>query len=47
MSEDRLVDRTRRDEDESESSIRPLILSDFIGQSRAKANLKVFIEAAK
>ncbi len=47
MSDDRLVDRQERGEDASEGSIRPLVLSDFIGQSRAKANLKVFIEAAK
>ncbi len=47
MNDERLVDRKQRDEDESEGSIRPLILSDFIGQSRAKANLKVFIEAAR
>ncbi|NNF77278.1 MAG: Holliday junction branch migration DNA helicase RuvB [Rhizobiales bacterium] len=47
MSDDRLVDRAERGEDATESSIRPLVLSDFIGQSRAKSNLKVFIEAAK
>ncbi|MCP5082933.1 MAG: Holliday junction branch migration DNA helicase RuvB [Alphaproteobacteria bacterium] len=47
MSDDRLVDRAERGEDASEGSIRPLVLSDFIGQSRAKSNLKVFIEAAK
>ncbi len=47
MSEERLVDRAERGEDASEGSIRPLVLSDFIGQSRAKTNLKVFIEAAK
>ncbi len=47
MSEDRLVEGAERGEDASEGSIRPLVLSDFIGQSRAKANLKVFIEAAK
>ncbi|MEM8687411.1 MAG: Holliday junction branch migration DNA helicase RuvB [Pseudomonadota bacterium] len=47
MSEDRLVEGAERGEDASEGSIRPLVLSDFIGQSRAKSNLKVFIEAAK
>ncbi len=47
MSDDRLVDQAEHGEDASEGSIRPLILDDFIGQSRAKSNLKVFIEAAK
>jgi len=47
VNDERLIDQKSRDEDESEGSIRPLVLSDFIGQSRAKANLKVFIEAAK
>ncbi len=47
MSEDRLVDRDGRPEDEIESSFRPLVLDDFIGQRQAKANLKVFIEAAR
>ena len=47
MSEERIVDRAERGEDATEGSIRPLVLSDFIGQSRAKSNLKVFIEAAK
>ena len=47
MSEDRLVDRQSSASDESESSFRPLVLDDFIGQRQAKANLKVFIEAAR
>ncbi|WP_137388167.1 Holliday junction branch migration DNA helicase RuvB [Rhodoligotrophos defluvii] len=42
----RLVDRAERDEDAGEGSLRPLKLEDFVGQSRAKANLRVFIEAA-
>jgi len=33
--------------DEAEMSLRPLTLGEFIGQTRACANLKVFIEAAK
>jgi Holliday junction DNA helicase RuvB len=45
---DRLVDSGGgRGEDPIESSLRPQRLNDFIGQSRAKANLKVFIAAAK
>ena len=47
MNDDRLVEGAERGEDATEGSIRPLVLSDFIGQSRAKSNLKVFIEAAK
>ncbi|MGI9373316.1 MAG: Holliday junction branch migration DNA helicase RuvB [Hyphomicrobiales bacterium] len=47
MSDERLVDRDGRPEDELEASFRPLVLDDFIGQRQAKANLKVFIEAAR
>ena len=32
---------------ESDSSLRPLVLDDFIGQAAVRENLKVFIEAAK
>lgn len=34
-------------EDDAEMSLRPLSLADFTGQGPARANLKVFIEAAK
>ncbi len=34
-------------EDDAELSLRPLRLDDFTGQASARANLKVFIEAAK
>lgn len=34
-------------EDDTDASIRPLTLADFTGQEAARANLKVFIEAAK
>ncbi len=34
-------------DDDSETSIRPLALAEFTGQEAARANLKVFIEAAK
>jgi Holliday junction DNA helicase RuvB len=44
---DRLVDRDRRDEDQLDTSLRPQRLSEFIGQGRAKTNLKVFIDAAR
>ncbi|MGB0086726.1 MAG: Holliday junction branch migration DNA helicase RuvB [Rhodomicrobiaceae bacterium] len=43
----RVVEREKRDEDEGELSLRPQRLSEFIGQERACANLKVFIDAAR
>ncbi len=45
--DDRLIEREKREEDESELSLRPLYLAEFIGQERARANLKVFIDAAR
>jgi Holliday junction DNA helicase RuvB len=42
----RLVSPEHRDDD-ADASLRPLALSDFTGQEAARANLKVFIEAAK
>jgi holliday junction DNA helicase RuvB len=42
----RLVTPQKRDDD-TDASIRPLALADFTGQEAARANLKVFIEAAK
>ncbi|WP_202620501.1 Holliday junction branch migration DNA helicase RuvB [Methylocystis heyeri] len=41
-----LVTPQKRDDD-TDASIRPLTLADFTGQEAARANLKVFIEAAK
>jgi Holliday junction DNA helicase RuvB len=46
LSEDRLISSAKRDED-GESSIRPQSLDDFVGQEQARANLRVFIQAAK
>ncbi|MFA6967220.1 Holliday junction branch migration DNA helicase RuvB [Bosea sp. (in: a-proteobacteria)] len=49
MSETRrpgLLSAEKRDDD-SETSLRPLSLVDFTGQAAARANLQVFIEAAK
>jgi len=43
----RLMDREKQDEDVSELSLRPQRLSEFIGQAQARANLKVFIDAAR
>jgi Holliday junction DNA helicase RuvB len=42
-----VVSPEKRGEDESDSSLRPQRLADFIGQEQARANLSVFIEAAK
>lgn len=44
---DRLVEAVQRETDAMEVSLRPQILDEFIGQRRARSNLKVFIEAAK
>jgi Holliday junction DNA helicase RuvB len=44
---DRLVDRESAVDDDAETSLRPLVLEEFIGQERARANLRVFIEAAR
>ncbi|HWK01935.1 MAG TPA: Holliday junction branch migration DNA helicase RuvB [Xanthobacteraceae bacterium] len=46
MSRD-VVTPERREEDLAEGSLRPQQLSEFIGQEKACANLKVFIEAAR
>jgi Holliday junction DNA helicase RuvB len=44
----RLVEREKQDEeDDGDVSLRPQRLSEFIGQARARANLKVFIDAAR
>jgi Holliday junction DNA helicase RuvB len=42
-----MVTPERREEDDADSSLRPQRLSEFIGQAQARANLSVFIEAAK
>jgi Holliday junction DNA helicase RuvB len=43
---DRLISGEQRGED-SEVTLRPQTLDEFVGQGEARANLKVFIEAAK
>jgi holliday junction DNA helicase RuvB len=43
----RLVTAERREEDTAETSLRPQRLAEFIGQQQARANLGVFIEAAR
>jgi len=44
---DRLVAGEEHGEDQPDTSLRPLALDEFIGQAGIRANLKVFIEAAK
>ncbi len=46
MSEERLIVADERPEDQ-DVSLRPQLLSEFIGQAKVRANLKVFIEAAR
>lgn len=47
--EDNLLMPTIHDDDESinEVSLRPKCLSEYIGQTKVKENMKVYIEAAK
>ena len=44
---ERLIDGTKREQDAVEASIRPQSLDEFIGQEQARANLRIFIQAAK
>ena len=47
MEEKPITDpQATRDELVSESTLRPSTLADFVGQSKVKENLAVFIEAA-
>src|SRR5438477_9266700 len=43
----RLVTPERREDDAAEASLRPQRFSEFIGQAQARANLEVFIAAAR
>jgi holliday junction DNA helicase RuvB len=45
--EPRLVSGVKREMDALDASIRPQSLDEFIGQEQARANLRVFIQAAK
>ena len=47
MNATRLVSAERRDDDLAEASLRPQKLGEFIGQEKARANLEVFIKAAR
>ena len=46
-TEEPLVATTLTREDESEGSLRPKTLREYIGQEKAKGNLEIFIQAAK
>ncbi len=45
--EERIVSSSLTIEDESEISLRPRFLREYLGQEKAKENLSIFIEAAK
>ncbi len=47
MTDERLVTGERNEADAFEATIRPQTLDDFVGQEQARANLKVFIQAAR
>ena len=48
MKSDRMISTEFMEEDiKIENKLRPQLLSDYIGQTKAKDNLKIFIEAAK
>ncbi len=47
MSERMLSNQLHDEESRAETSLRPLSLSEYIGQNRVKENLKIYIEAAK
>ncbi len=47
MSDDRIVSGGKKEADAFEATIRPQSLDDFTGQEQARANLKVFIQAAR
>jgi len=48
MSEERIVSAKEQDEDKKlDTTLRPKVLDEFIGQKKIKENLKIFIQAAK
>jgi Holliday junction DNA helicase RuvB len=47
MTEERVVGPARGETDAAEAALRPTRLDDFIGQEPLRANLKVFVEAAR
>ena len=47
MTAERLITPERRADDIGDTSLRPQALTDFVGQQQARANLQVFIDAAR
>src|SRR5205085_2533643 len=43
----RIVTPERRSDDVGDTALRPQLLADFVGQQQARANLQVFIDAAR
>ncbi len=46
-SDERIVDSERLDFDEAENALRPKKLEDYVGQTKVKENLKVFMHSAQ
>ncbi|ODS00324.1 ATP-dependent DNA helicase RuvB [Methyloceanibacter methanicus] len=44
---ERVLASVKRDDDQPEAALRPQTLAEFIGQAKVRANLKVFIDAAR
>ena len=47
MADDRIISGAKREQDQFDATIRPQSLTEFIGQEQARANLRVFVQAAK
>jgi len=47
VKENRLTMPERQEDDSLESSLRPKVLADFVGQQQARENLSIFIQAAR
>ena len=43
----RLITPERRGDDIGDTTLRPQNLSEFVGQQQARANLQIFIDAAR
>ena len=47
MTEDRIIEPGAQEDDAPDAALRPKSLTNFIGQESVRANLRVFVEAAK
>ena len=47
MTDDRMISADLHESDDPDASLRPQVLADFIGQAKIRANLQVFIDAAR